>query len=329
MKLLFGLIIVAAMVILSCVNSESEVRDLATAISPSLSTWSTYKNSSIGLSFRYPSSMTLRLDRPLNSGIQIVDDNLGISIIINPEAHQTIDAYLSQLGATGFTERRRSSVTKGSWIGFRVEGSASFDDRFVFDEVLYVTTSGSKMLTFIALWQTSPLDFEVVNTMWESLQMDESIASLSPPSSDTLTTYTAPDGKFSLRYPTRWQANAFDESQLYLSDPSGNENFLVSVSHADARGRDADTIVEEEILILKSGFGNVSVLKKDIVHVSGAGQAIQISGSLNFNDDSPGRFHTIVAVTTSNAYVLIAIFIEESDPFEFDELFNSFQINAR
>ena len=328
MKLLFGLVIVAVMVTLSCGSSESEVRDSATAIPPSLSTWSTYENSSIGLSFRYPSSMTLRLDQPLTSGIQIDDDNLAISIIINPETHQTIDSYLSQLGATGFTERRRSSLTHGSWIGFRVEGSASFGDRFLFDEVLYVITSGSKMLTLIALWETSPLDFEVVNTMWESLQIDGTIASLSPPSSNTLTTYTAPDGKFSLRYPTRWQASVLGESQLYFLDPSGDENFLVSVSSKGGTGLDANSIADEELLIIKSGFGNVNKIRENIVHVSGASEAFQINGSLMFKDGLPGKFQTTVVVTPSDSYVLTAIFTEESNPLELDGVFNSFRIST-
>ena len=273
--------------------------------------WQIYQNSTFGLSFQYPPSMSLLLDEPDTSGIQLQDENLMLRISLNPKTSTTLEQYVFQLRDTGFTERRRTPINKGSWKGVRLEGTAT-DKMFGinFEEVIYLVRSKDSLLSLTALYDEPPEEYPVVDIVWDSLQLRFDSFALSPAllSPESFTTFTSGDDTFSFRYPTSWQATPSSESLVNIVNLSDIDSLLLSADRRQRRGLNLDEAVEQQMQSLRAPFKNVITESELPASVAGAADGRQLRGSLRFNDGAPGKFQILVAMTPNDIYVIIVIF---------------------
>jgi len=242
MLVMIGLLVVA------CSESAGTQPDTTTD-------WLDYENSSFGLSFLYPQSMNIRLDMPDTSGIQLQDDGLALVILANPLTTDSVETYASQLLRTGFDEQRRTQVSKGAWRGLRLEGMAS-SNGLEFPELLYLIKSGDSLLTLTAIWDEPPAKYDVVETLWESLRLHSDDFPLSSTllREGDFASYSSPDGKFRLRYPSRWQAGALSETSTYITDPNDRNSFLLSIQWREGPGANIDVVAERALAPILVGF---------------------------------------------------------------------------
>lgn len=271
--------------------------------------WSSYDNSSFGLTFQYPPSLTILLDEPDTSGIQLVSENLRLAIILNPRTDQSVDEYAAQLRQFGFQEKRRSPLEKGSWKGLRLEGDARDGVLQIdFPEVVYLAKSRDSLISMIGIWDGTQPDYSQVETIWESVELQASTFAVSPAvlRSDSTTTLNSPDGSYSLRYPTHWQAGFLDESLLVVSDLDDPESFILTVKRKDKGDRNMDDSIELALLELRIGFEDVSVNNREKTLVQGATEAVKLTGTLNFRDGAKGMFQAIVAIEADDIFILSA-----------------------
>lgn len=312
--LVLGLVAVS-LVTSACFQVEPQPRQVE---SPSgtprlrqMNDWQLYQNSLFGLSFQFPPSMNLLLDDPDGSGLQLQDETLKLSISLNPQTSTTVEEYVSQLRDTGFTEKRRTRVSKGPWSGLRLEGNAKDNMLGIsFVEIVYLIKSKDSLLAILALYYEPPVEKPAVDLVWDSLQLRFDSFALSPAllSSKSFTTFSSADGTFSFRYPTSWQATAISESLVEIVNPSDREGMLLSADRQQRKSFNLDDAVEQQILSIRAGFDNVITDSELPASVAGATDARRLSGSLVFNDAAPGKFHVLVAVTDRNIYVITVIF---------------------
>jgi hypothetical protein len=296
--------------------------------------WLIYQNSTFGLSFRYPPSLTLLLDEPDTSGIQLANGNLRLSIILNPQTPDTVDAYISQLRRSGFREKRRTEISKGAWKGVRLEGTASSRDGFDFEEVVYLVKSKDSLLSAIAIWNKPPPDYPLVEILWSSLQLRLDSFAISPAllTSESFTIFSSPSHKFSFRYPTQWQVFSDSESLVYIVDNRDREAFLFSIVRSNRAGMSLGNAVEGELRTLKAALQNLRTESQYPVSVDGAAGAVRLAGYGRFKDGVPGGFDSLVAISSSDVYVVTAVFKTsnaESLVNKFGEIFRSFAITRR
>ena len=272
--------------------------------------WITYKNTTFGLSFRYPSSMILLNDQPDTSGVQFQEGALRLTIVVNPRTATTVEEFGQQLRNSGFRERHRASLLKGPWNGLRLEGIAK-DRQFGFevDEVVYMVKSGDSLLTLLALWSEPPPNYQVVDALWESLELQFDSFALSPALTDigSMTTFRASDGSFTLRYPTLWQA-AMSESKvtiLNLSDPNA---VLITVKHDARQGLGLSEAMEKDFGLIRTGFSNVVISSEQPYSIAGDLEAILRTGVLEFNAGADGACQLIIAISENDIIAAIAIY---------------------
>lgn len=310
-----GILVTSIVIAAACTTSEpgvgSRSPSASSIASVSIADWPMYENSTYGLSFRYPSSMTLLIDQPVASGIQLQGDRLNLSIIANPRTQDTVGEFSEQLRSRGFTERNRSSITKGPWTGLRLEGVAEnrlFD--LELDEVVYLVKSQDSLLVLIALWSEPPPEYQVADAIWQSLNLEFDEFVLSPAFSglDSLTTFSAPDGSLTLRYPTQWQVGAMGGSTVSIFDPSNPDAVLIIVKHEARLGASLSEALQNEFDFVSAGFRNVITSSEKPYSVNGTIEATGRSGLLEFKDGVPGEFQLVVAISADQILTVSAIY---------------------
>ena len=329
----FSVLVILAV---GCTGSDSVVIRASTKtavpkFSPTAG-WITYQDSTFGLSFQYPPSMGLLLDEPDASGIQLGNESLTLNLILNPLPSNTVEEYAFQQGDTGFTEKRRTPIDKGSWRGVRLEGTAK--DRmfgYEYEEVVYLVETKDSLLTLIALWIKSPPDYHLVDTLWNSLQLrfDSFVLSPALSTSGSMTTFSSPDGRFSFRYPTSWQARVSSDSLVNIMNPEDPDALLLSATKRDRKGESLVDAAEQELRSISASFRPITNETQLPASVIGAVGPTRLSGSLSFKDGAAGKFRTIVAISANHIYVISVIYesSQAGDLLPIDEIFRSLTIN--
>ena len=182
-----------------------------------------------------------------------------------------------------------------------------------------------------AIWQKSEPDYVLVDTVWESLVLSSSNFAVLPAISefDEIKTFESPDNEFSFRVPGEWAILPSGESSLIITNPDDPNGFLLTVDRRTRGNLELTSAVDEAHSMLRYGFKEFKTEGKIPIAIEGAIEGAILSGSLRFNDNTAGRFQSLVVVTRNDVYFLNAIF--ESSKSEtlasiFNEVFRSFEI---
>ena len=293
--------------------------------------WKSYENESLGIAFRYPGTYTLLLDDPINSGIQLKSESIGLAMIANPLSNKSAEMLAEELHGKGFRESNRIHIEKGSWKGLRLQGKVTKTGVPNVDEVVYMVKalSGS-LFTCLALSTGASPDFAEVDIIWHSLVLRLDSFAI-PPSllDETPMTTLQPKGQgYLLRYPQPWQAIVMGEGLIFIQNPDNPDAFVMSILKTQPAEANVDKATEHALDALVV-FDDVVLLSQQEVSLSGAQGAVMLAGNARFADGSPAVFRTLLVLTKDSTYKVEVIADAakwKSLSSVFDEIFNSFTI---
>jgi hypothetical protein len=106
---------------------------------------------------------------------------------------------------------------------------------------------------------------------------------------------------YSLQYPESWLAQAQDNNWVLISDPNNRNAFILSIRSFKPTEANLDSMATAAVNSLGM-FKNVKLLSKDKFTVSGAKDAVLLSGTATFQDGGNAIFRTLLVQTTNKIY---------------------------
>jgi len=294
--------------------------------------WKSYDNESLGIAFRYPDTYTLLLDDPINSGIQLKSESIGLAMIANPISKRSVDMLAEELNGKGFRESDRIHIQKGSWKGLRLQGKVTQIGVPSVDEVVYMVKAPSgSLFTCLALLTVASPDFAEVDMIWDSLVLRLDSFAI-PPSllGETPMATLQPKGQgYAIHYPQPWQAIVMGEGLIFVQDPDNPDAFMMHITKTQPPDDNVDEAIDNALRML-SVFDDVVLLSQHKISILGARESVMLVGRAKFKDGGPAVFKTLLVLTKDSTYkvevVAEAAKWKSLSPI-FDEIFNSFTLD--